>query len=139
MTNSLKQSLTLILTLLLLGILATGCEETNTSNTKQFRLIAAENRTLKEQLQLKQDQLEQQEKNTEKCQQEKQALKEKPQKEAQQLGLSTLKNLQEISRLQQENKELKARVNQLETMLQQLSKELPKLETPAIPQPLQQP
>jgi peptidoglycan hydrolase CwlO-like protein len=89
---------------------ATGCEGQNAHNIKRSRLIANENRQLK-------DQLEQIEKRLEKCQQEKKAMQERAGEEA---STPTEFVIGENQRLTKENEELKAQIEQLEEELQGL-------------------
>ena len=97
----------------------TGCEGQNAQDTKRSRLIANENRQLKEKI-------EQTEKKLEKCQQEKKTMVERSEE-----GASTPMDflIGENQRLIKESEELKAQIEQLE-------KELQGLEEPANPQPL---
>jgi len=104
-------------------MLIAGCEEENLSNTKKSRLIAAENLELKKELQQGDRQTEQQKELLEKCQQEKKALQYRLNKE--------LKEQVEgvFSHVIKENQNLKARIKELETELEELKKQ-------AVPQPL---
>ena len=107
-------------------MLATGCEGQNAQDTKRSRLIANENRQLK-------DQLEQTEKRLEKCRQEKEAMEERAQEDD-----STPMEfvIGENQRLSKENEELKVQTGQLEARVQELEEELQGLKEPANPQPL---
>jgi len=84
-----------------------GCEEQNLSDTKKSRLIAAENMELKKQLELSDKELDN-------CLQEKKAIEEKAQKDLEELATISLQDFEENINLKEENKDLKAKVDELQ-------------------------
>ena len=102
----------------------TGCEETNLSNIKKHRLIAAENLELKKKLGQCDKELEQQKKLLEEYMQGEKALEGQSQKGIQDVMDSFLKDIaEENAKLHEENEKLKAQIIQLEAELKELKKE----------------
>lgn len=81
-------------------LVASGCNEQNLSNEKMHRLIANENRHLKDQL--------------DQCLHDKNALDEQMRKHIQELSDGAIKDLEEIAKLREENEKLKTKVASLE-------------------------
>ncbi|MGD9110476.1 MAG: hypothetical protein PVG93_06005 [Phycisphaerales bacterium] len=100
-------------------ILVAGCEPEPTSSAKQERLYAAENIELKKQMadmeKRHQKELAQKQSLLDKCEEEKEGLKLQAEKEAIKLFQDELTNtlMEESQRLQDENKQLKAKIEEL--------------------------
>lgn len=99
--------------------LLTGCEEENMVDTRKTKLIAAENLQLREQLEQYSQTVEQQKKSIEECQKEK-TFWEKHSREGSQdlMDLSYQHFAKENIELQQENKQLKAQIEELKKELE---------------------
>ena len=135
----------------LIAMLIAGCEEQNLSTARRDKLIAYENKQLKEQLAQREkkieeqlEQLAQQEKKVEEqsrlleeCQQKKEALETRFKKEVDD-RVSRMQDLfgQLGERLRQKNDQLKAQVDELRAQVSELEQELKKLKPPVEPQPL---
>ncbi|MHC4395972.1 MAG: hypothetical protein ACYS1A_10000 [Planctomycetota bacterium] len=118
MRKSVQTALILAIGIVFVVMLIAGCEEQSLSNTKKSRLIANENRQLKQQLARRDREIEKQKGLLAKCLVEKKNL----------LGLSDekIENMMggafgNISKqnveLQQENKKLKAQIEELKNQL----------------------
>ncbi len=143
----------------LIAILFAGCEEQNLATVKKSKLIAYENRQLKEQIAQQEkkiedqraqqekkceEQLAQQEKKCEEqnkllgeCQQRKEVLEKRFDK-AVDARTSTAMEIfrQATEQIKQENDELRAKVGELKAQVSKLEQELKKSESPAEPQSL---
>jgi len=109
-------------------MLVTGCEEQDNLNIKKHKLIAVENTQLKKDLALLDKKIEGQQKLIEKCEQEKEALEARPQKDFKgQLDAVLIDLSKENERLQNENKGLTAQLEQLKAKVQQFEEELQKI------------
>lgn len=93
-------------------MLAAGCEEQSASN-KKSRLIAAESAGLKEQIKQQQKEIERQKELLARCQQEKEEIKQRYREELGKLSMSVAEDFQEKIRLTEENKTLKAQIEEL--------------------------
>jgi predicted RNase H-like nuclease (RuvC/YqgF family) len=121
---------TLVLTSGIFIMLAVGCEEQNTSNPKRDRLVAVEGARLKNDLELRDKKIEEQKELLEECEQEKKALSVYSKVDFKERLDGVIADLsKENTRLQGENKEFKARIEQLE-------KELRQLKEPNAPSPM---
>jgi len=114
-----------------------GCQESDMSNDKQTRLIAAENMRLKKDLEQRTDELAEQKRLYQSCLEEKEALlaenqtylqgKEEIEKQAYEKSEGLMRLLtdhmqQQRNKLQAENETLKSRIESLEKELKQLSR-----------------
>ena len=106
MRNIIQKTLTLAVPVALI-IAAAGCQEQNLSNTKKSRLVANENKQLKEQL-------ERCHRQTEECLQDKEACEER--------STVSIKNLADFLLL--ENKKLTEDNQRLKEQIEQLRKEM---------------
>ncbi len=114
-------------------ILAVGVVIMLTAGCEKEKPLANENRQLKEQLEQRDKEIEKQKELLVKYQQEKKDWAEQIPESIKVPTENTLKYLEEIGRLVEENAKLKTRIEQLEVHIQQLEKELKKS---AAPQPL---
>ena len=115
-------------------MLIAGCEKENAPDTKRSRLIAAENMRLKEELKQRDTEIERlkelhnkeikkQEKLLEKCLQEKNTWKEKAQQNIEEQVDKVLAGvMEEYTKLREENKGLKAQIEQLKAELEEAEK-----------------
>jgi predicted nucleic acid-binding Zn-ribbon protein len=99
-----KASILVVLIIVIISI--AGCEQQEFSNTKKFRIIADENRQLKEQLEQCHRQIEQ-------CHQEKFDLNEKAQEEVKVVEDIALGYFEEIRILREQNQKLSAEIEQI--------------------------
>jgi len=102
-------------------MLIAGCGEQSPSNTRRSRLIAYENRQLKEQLEQLGREIEEQKILLAKCLQEKEASEEQLQKS----GKAQMENL--LRSVTKENSKLHQTVERLKAQVEQLKEELEKL------------
>lgn len=146
MSRQAKGTIFSVVGIVFVVMLVAGCEE-ELSNVKKHRLIATENRQLKKQLAqleveierqktLHNTEIEKQKQLLEECEQAKKVKAEQPPENVEDLFGILNDALTENQVLSEENEKLKARVQQLETIIEQLGKELPKMEEPPTPQPL---
>ena len=98
--------------------LAAGCEEAQ-YNPRKERLVANE---LRKQLQQCQKEAETQKQLVADCQQEKEELVNKIQKNVQKLTADALKDMEENIKLREENKHLKAQVEELKAEIKKQKK-----------------
>lgn len=103
-------------------MLIAGCEEPNLSNTRKSRLIADENRQLKGKLEQRDREIEKQKKLVEKCTQEKKDSEKQIHKSYQDLIDDSFKDFEELTRVREENKDLKSLVEQLRKEIKELKK-----------------
>ena len=129
--------LTTLLFFVAVFVSVAGCQESDMSNDKQTRLIAAENMRLKKDLEQRTDELAEQKRLYESCLEEKEALLAKNQtylqgkeeiekrayaKSEELMRLLTDHMQQQRDKLQAENETLKSRIESLEKDLEQLSR-----------------
>jgi len=118
-------------------MLIAGCEEQNLSTAKESKLIAYENRQLKEQLAQQEKKIEEQGGLLEECQQRREVLEERFKEEVD-AGISEVVEI--FGRANREllrgNNKLKAQVEELQAQVSELEQELKRLKPPAEPQPL---
>ena len=112
-----------ILTIGVVIMLIAGCseQEMSKSDVKRSRLIAIENRQLKEQLEQRGKQIEEQKELLAKCLQEKKALEEYPQKDTR-AWLDSL-----LEGVVRQNRNLTREKNSLKEQVEQLKKEVEEL------------
>ncbi len=121
----------------LIAMLIAGCEEQNLSTARRDKLIAYENKQLKEQLAQQEKKVEEQSRLLEECQQKKEALETRFKKEVDD-RVSRMQDLfgQLGERGRQKNDQLKAQVDELQGRVSELEQQLRELESPEEPQPL---
>lgn len=99
-----------------------GCEEealSTQSNIRKHKLIAAENKQLKKESEQRSKEIKSQKELLDKCLEEKKNLQEKPQEDAEELMTLVFESFNEESKkLKEENKNLKARIEELEKQLE---------------------
>ena len=121
----------------LIAVLIAGCEEQNLSTAKESKLIAYENRQLKEQLAQQEKKIEEQGGLLEECQQRREVLEERFKEEVD-AGISEVVEI--FGRANREllrgNNKLKAQVEELQAQVSELEQELKRLKPPVEPQPL---
>jgi len=121
----------------LIAMLIAGCEEQNLSTAKESKLIAYENRQLKEQLAQQEKKIEEQGGLLEECQQRREVLEERFKEEVD-AGISEVVEI--FGRANREllrgNDQLKAQVDELQALVSELEQQLRELESPEEPQPL---
>jgi outer membrane murein-binding lipoprotein Lpp len=148
MKKTVRKEFVLAVGICLIAVLIAGCEEQNLSTTRRDKLIAYENKQLKEQLAQREkeieeqlEQLAQQEKKVEEqsrlleeCQQKKEVLETRFKKEADD-KVSRMRDLfdQLSELLGQKNDQLRAQVDELRGQVSELEQELKKLKPPAEP------
>ena len=98
-------------------VLAVGCEEENSSGSssdiRKHKLIANENRQLKEQLKQCEKEIQEQKGLVEECQQEKDSLDQEWQKKSNKRGKNAIKDFEKMIQLMEENKKLKEQIEAL--------------------------
>lgn len=121
----------------LIAMLIAGCEEQNLSAVKENKLIAYENRQLKEQLAQQEKKIEEQGGLLEECQQRRKILEESFEDELDVRVGELLEFFAQLDKqLNEENNELKTRVEELQTQVKKLEQQLKDIESPTEPQPL---
>ena len=148
MERTVRKEFILAVGICLIAVLIAGCEEQNLSITKKNKLIAYENKQLKEQMAQREKefggQIAQLEK---KIEEQSRLLKECRQREKIPEGRfreeldTTVSKMMDIfgeatEQLKQKNDQLKARVEELQGQVSELEQELKRLKPPAEPQPL---
>jgi chromosome segregation ATPase len=134
----------------LIAMLIAGCEEEKPSAVKENKLIAYENKQLKEQMAQREKEfgeqtaqlekkIEEQSKLLEECRR-REKIPEGRFREELDAKVSEMMDIfgQTNMELSQENNELKAQVEELQTQVRKLEQELQRLKPPAEPQPLPQ-
>ena len=137
MKKAVRKEFALAVGICLIAVLIAGCEEQNLSTAKESKLIAYENRQLKEQLAQQEKKIEEQGRLLEECQQRREVLEESFKDELDvRVGelLEVFAQLDEERR--QENNKLKAQVEELQGQVSELEQELKRLKPPVEPQPL---
>jgi len=114
MKESARKIIILGICITFIMLLTAGCEEQGVSN-KKSRLIAAESAGLKEQLKQREKEIERQKELLAGCQQEKEEIKQRYRQELGKLSMSVAEDFQEKIRLTEENKALKAEIEELKS------------------------
>ena len=137
MKKAVRKEFALAVGICLIAVLIAGCEEQNLSTAKESKLIAYENRQLKEQLAQQEKKIEEQGRLLEECQQRKKVL-EKRFKEEVNAGISEVVEIfgRSNRELLRGNNKLKAQVEELQARVSKLEQELKRLKPPVGPQPL---
>jgi hypothetical protein len=112
MKESARKTIISGICIVFIAILAAGCEEQSVSN-KKSRLIAAESTGLKKQLKQQEKEIERQKGLVAKCQKEKEEIRKRYGQEMGRLSMSIAEDFQEKIRLTEENKALKAEIEEL--------------------------
>ena len=137
MKKAVRKEFILAVGICLIAVLIAGCEEQNLSTAKESKLIAYENRQLKEQLAQQEKKIEEQSRLLEECQQRKEVLEESFEDELDVRVGEILEFFAQVDKqLDEENNELKAQVKELQGQVSELEQELKRLKPPAEPQPL---
>ncbi len=148
MKKAVRKEFALAVGICLIAVLIAGCEEQNLSTAKESKLIAYENRQLKEQLAQQEkrieEQLAQREKKIEEqsrlleeCQQRREVLEERFKEEIDTRMGKVMEVFAQLNKqLNEENNKLKAHVEELQGQVSELEQELKKLKPPVEPQPL---
>lgn len=137
MERTVRKEFILAVGICLIAVLIAGCEEQNLSTAKESKLIAYENRQLKEQLAQQEKKIEEQGRLLEECQQRKEVLEESFEDELDVRAGEILEFFAQVDKqLDEENNELKAQVKELQAQVSKLEQELKRLKPPAEPQPL---
>lgn len=137
MKKAVRKEFILAVGICLIAVLIAGCEEQNLSTAKESKLIAYENRQLKEQLAQQEKKIEEQSRLLEECQQRKEVLEESFEDELDVRAGEILEFFAQVDKqLDEENNELKAQVKELQAQVSKLEQELKRLKPPAEPQPL---
>ena len=137
MERTVRKEFILAVGICLIAVLIAGCEEQNLSTAKESKLIAYENRQLKEQLAQQEKKIEEQSRLLEECQQRKEVLEESFEDELDVRAGEILEFFAQVDKqLDEENNELKAQVKELQAQVSKLEQELKRLKPPAEPQPL---
>lgn len=114
MKKSAGKALVLIVGVVFVAMFITGCEEQAVSDTKKAKLIAEENRQLKDQLQQRSKEIERQKDMLAECQEQKKVLQGQTQEKMETMMGVLLETMgKESARMQQENQELKAEIEKL--------------------------
>ena len=109
-------------------MLTAGCEEQNLSGTKRSRLIAAENRQLKEQLKQRDAGIERQKELLEKCLEEKKSLEEQMKEKIKSQVSDILALFGEADKeVREENEKLEAQIEELQKEIDNLKAEITRL------------
>ena len=118
MSKSVQTTIVLTIGIVLVVILTTGCEEQSLTSTRKSRLIADENKQLTEQLAQRNREIEKQKKLLEQCLKGKKVLTEQLKEKMGEMIRNALNNRdKETERLQEENKKLKAQIEELKKQL----------------------
>ena len=120
-------------------MLIAGCEKQSISKShiRKSRLVAVENKQLKEQLEQLDKEIKKQKELLTNCLQEKKALEEKPQKNTKARMEHLLKAVVGRNKqLHAKNKNLKTQISLLESQIEQLKNELAEIKKPESPKPL---
>jgi outer membrane murein-binding lipoprotein Lpp len=137
MERTVRKEFILAVGICLIAVLIAGCEEQNLSTAKESKLIAYENRQLKEQLAQQEKKIEEQGRLLEECQQRREVLEESFEDELNVRVGELLEVFAQLDKqLNEENNELKAQVKELQAQINKLEQELKKLKPPVEPQPL---
>jgi outer membrane murein-binding lipoprotein Lpp len=137
MERTVRKEFILAVGICLIAVLIAGCEEQNLSTAKESKLIAYENRQLKEQLAQQEKKIEEQGRLLEECQQRREVLEESFEDELNVRVGELLEVFAQLDKqLNEENNELKAQVKELQAQVSKLEQELKRLKPPAEPQPL---
>ena len=137
MERTVRKEFILAVGICLIAVLIAGCEEQNLSTAKESKLIAYENRQLKEQLAQQEKKIEEQGRLLEECQQRREVLEESFKDELDVRVGELLEVFAQLDKqLNEENNELKAQVKELQAEVRKLEQELKKLKPPVEPQPL---
>jgi len=121
----------------LIAMLIAGCEEQNLSTARRDKLIAYENRQLKEQLAQREKKIEEQSRLLEECQQRKGVLEERFKEEIDTRMGEVMEVFAQVDEeRRQGNNKLKAQVDELQALVSELEQQLGELEFPEEPQPL---
>ncbi len=137
MERTVRKEFILAVGICLIAVLIAGCEEQNLSTAKESKLIAYENRQLKEQLAQQEKKIEEQGRLLEECQQRREVLEESFEDELDVRVGELLEVFAQLAKqLNEENNELKAQVKELQAQVSKLEQELKRLKPPVEPQPL---
>ena len=137
MERTVRKEFILAVGICLIAVLIAGCEEQNLSTAKESKLIAYENRQLKEQLAQQEKKVEEQGRLLEECQQRREVLEESFEDELDVRVGELLEVFAQLTKqLNEENNELKAQVKELQAQVSKLEQELKRLKPPVEPQPL---
>jgi len=137
MKKAVRKDFILAVGICLIAVLIAGCEEQNLSTAKESKLIAYENRQLKEQLAQQEKKIEEQGRLLEECQQRREVLEESFEDELDVRVGELLEVFAQLDKqLNEENNELKAQVKELQAQVSKLEQELKRFKPPAGPQPL---
>lgn len=137
MKKAVRKEFALAVGICLIAVLIAGCEEQNLSTAKESKLIAYENRQLKEQLAQREKKIEEQGRLLEECQQRREVLEESFEDELDVRVGELLEVFAQLDKqLNEENNELKAQVKELQAQVSELEQELKRLKPPVEPQPL---
>ena len=137
MERTVRKEFILAVGICLIAVLIAGCEEQNLSTAKESKLIAYENRQLKEQLAQQEKKIEEQGRLLEECQQRREVLEESFEDELDVRVGELLEVFAQLTKqLNEENNELKAQVKELQAQVSKLEQELKRLKPPVEPQPL---
>lgn len=148
MKKAVRKEFALAVGICLIAVLIAGCEEQNLSTAKESKLIAYENKQLKEQMAQREKEfgeqiaqlekkIEEQDRLLEECQQRKEVLEESFEDELDVRVGGILEFFAQVDKqLDEENNELKAQVKELQAQVGELEQELKRFKPPAEPQPL---
>jgi len=148
MERTVRKEFILAVGICLIAVLIAGCEEQNLSITKKNKLIAYENKQLKEQMAQREKEFgEQMAQLEETIEEQSRLLEEYQQRERIPEGrfreeldakVSEMMDIfgQANREMNQENNELKAQVEELQGQVSELEQELKRLKPPVEPQPL---
>jgi len=98
---------------LILIALTAGCKDQNLSNTKKTRLIAVENNQLRKDLAQRDKEIEGQKELLVKCEQEKKDIEGQVQNTINELSAANFQDFEKITKLEEENNDLKAQIESL--------------------------
>ena len=120
MRKSIQTTLVLTIGIVFVIMLLAGCQEQGLSNTKKSRLIANENRQLKQQLARRDREIEKQKELVAKCLEEKKKLESLSQGQIENLMGGAFENIsRESAELIEENEKLKAQIEELKKQLEE--------------------
>jgi len=120
MRKSVQKTLVLTMGIVFVIMLLAGCRERGLSDTKKSRLIADENRQLKEQLTRRDREIEKQKELVAKCLEEKRKLESLSVTQIENLMGGAFENIsRENAELREENQKLRAQIEELKKQLEE--------------------
>ena len=103
-------------------LITAGCEEEQSPGLKQSKLITEENMNLKKQIEKKDIEIAKLKKAIDTCETEKITIKKEMEKQVNAIGEETLKTFEDYVRVEEENRNLKKQIEELQKQPAELKK-----------------